>query len=301
MTPPPQAFQGGAITLGNFDGVHLGHRALVQATRRWADRLGGPAVALTFDPPPGRLLAPGSDRPPLLTLDDRVTLLHQAGADHVAILNTEASLLSLSPEAFVEDLLIRGLLTRAVIEGFNFRFGRGREGDTATLRRLCSAADIAFEEVPPCQVRGEPVSSSRIRAALAAGDVTQAAELLGRAYAIAGPVVSGAKRGRTLGFPTANLDPVETFLPAEGVYAVRVTLPDGATVAGAANIGANPTFGEDARKIEIHLLDYQGDLYGTRLSVAFVARIRATVRFTSVADLRAQLDRDIAATRDLVR
>jgi riboflavin kinase/FMN adenylyltransferase len=297
--PPPPAVTGGAVTVGNFDGVHHGHRELVAAARRWADRLGGPAVAVTFDPPPAHLLYPQAIRPPLTTLVDRADLLHAAGADHVVVLRTDAGLLSLSPEAFFEDVLLRQFRVTAVAEGYNFRFGRGRAGDVNTLRDLCAAAGVGFEEVPPQVVAGEAVSSSRVRAALAAGDVALAAELLGRPYRIAGRVVAGAKRGRTIGFPTANLDDVETLLPKEGVYAVRAAV-GGDVHPAAANVGPNPTFGEDARKIEVHLIGYTGDLYGAELAVEFAAWLRDTRPFAGVAELVEQLRQDVAAAARLL-
>jgi riboflavin kinase/FMN adenylyltransferase len=300
MTPPPAALTRGAVTVGNFDGVHRGHESLVAAARRWAREVGGPAVAVTFDPPAAALLFPGPARPPLTTLGDRVELLRAAGADHVAVLATDAGLLSLTPEAFFEDVLVRAFAARAVVEGYNFRFGKDRAGDTAALRGLCAGAGVAFEEVPPVLVGGAAVSSSRVRAALDRGDVGEVRQLLGRPYGVAGEVVTGAQRGRTLGFPTANLGPSGTLLPADGVYAVRATL-DGVEYAGAANVGPAPTFGETARKVEVHLLDFTGDLYGRRLAVHFLARIRGTMKFASAGELVTQLAADSAAARAATR
>ena len=289
---PPPAFAGGAVTVGNFDGVHRGHQALVATARQQADAVRGPVVAVTFDPPPHQVLHPGSERPPLTTIPQRAELLHAIGADHVVVLNTGPALLALSPEAFFEDVIARQLGAKAVVEGYNFRFGRGRAGTNDTLRTLCRAADIAFEEVPPFAQGGEPVSSSRVRAALVGGDVTQAAELLNRRYRIAGTVITGAKRGCTIGFPTANLGDVHTVLPGNGVYAVRATA-DGRDWPAAANVGPNPTFGEDARKIEVHLIGFSGDVYGKPMSVEFVSRLRDTRPFNGVNELVAQLQVDI--------
>lgn len=294
---PPPEFTGGAVTVGNFDGVHRGHQALVAAARRWAGRVNGPAVAVTFDPPPAALLYPRPEKAvPLTTLADRAALIAAAGADHVVTLRTDAGLLSLSPEAFFEDVLLGLFRARAVVEGSNFRFGRGRAGDTRTLRELCAKAGVGFEGVPPVAVGGEPVSSSRVRAALVAGDVAQAAELLGRPHRITGTVGTGAKRGRTIGFPTANLDGVPTLVPAVGVYAVRAVV-GGQCYPAAANVGPNPTFGEDARKIEVHLIDFAGDLYGKALAVEFVARLRDTRPFAGAAELSEQLKRDVEAAK----
>jgi riboflavin kinase/FMN adenylyltransferase len=289
---PPPGFAGGAVTLGNFDGVHRGHHALVAAARRWADCLGGPVVAVTFDPPPHQVLFPGPIRPPLTTLADRAELLHALGADHAVILRTGPQLLALSPEAFFEDVLARQLGAKAVVEGYDFRFGRGRAGDTATLRDLCATAGLAFEEVPPFVLGGEPVSSSRVRSALLAGEVAAAADLLGRPYRITGTVVSGAKRGRTIGFPTANLADVPVVLPGNGVYAVRAAV-DGVQCPAAANVGPNPTFGEDARKVEVHLISFTGDLYGKPMTAEFVAKLRDTRPFAGAAELAEQLKKDV--------
>lgn len=298
---PSAELTGGAVTVGNFDGVHLGHQALVVATRRQADTVGGPAVVVTFDPPPHRVLYPdsGPPRPPLTTLEHRAELLRKAGADHVIILRTGPALLALSPEAFFEDILVRQLGARAVVEGYDFRFGRGRAGTTARLRNLCASSEVAFEEVPQLQYRAEPVSSSRVRAAIVGGNVALAAELLARPYRIEGRVVEGARRGRTIGFPTANLADIPTVLPGEGVYAVRASVA-GRMLAGAANIGPNPTFGEDARKVEVHLLDFSGDLYGRPLAVDFIAQMRHTRLFAGADELTAQLKLDIEEARRIL-
>ena len=297
---PPPGFAGGAVTVGNFDGVHRGHRELVAAAARLAKAVGGPAVAVTFDPPPYQVLVPAAPpRPPLTTLADRAGLLHAAGADHVVVLRTTRELLGLTPEEFFRAVVGRVLGARAVAEGYDFRFGRDRAGDTATLRRLCETAGLGFEEVPPLNDGGEPVSSSRVRAAIVAGDVAAAAGLLGRPYRIAGTVVGGARRGRTIGFPTANLDNVPTVVPGTGVYAVRAMV-DGVTWPAAANVGPNPTFGEDARKIEVHLIGFGGDLYGQKIAAEFVAKLRDTRPFGGVDELAGQLRRDVAAAEKVL-
>jgi len=293
----PPGFAGGAVTVGNFDGVHLGHRALVAAAASRAHHLGGPAVAVTFDPPPYQVLVPDAPpRPPLTTVADRADLLRAAGADRVIVYRPDGVLLALPPAAFVRDVLLGQLGATAVVEGYDFRFGRGRVGDTALLRELCAAAGVGFEEVPPLTDADGPVSSSRVRAALLGGNVEAAAALLGRAFRVAGTVVAGARRGRTLGFPTANLGDVPTVLPGTGVYAVRAVV-GGATWPAAANVGPNPTFGEDARKVEVHLIDFAGNLYGAVLSVEFVAKLRDTRPFGGAAELAAQLGRDVVAAR----
>jgi riboflavin kinase/FMN adenylyltransferase len=298
---PPPEFTGGAVTIGNFDGVHLGHRALVAAAREAASELRIPTIVVTFDPTPHQVLHPdsGPPRPPLTTLADRAALLQAAGADHVIILRTSPSLLALSPEAFFEDILVRQLGAQAIVEGYDFRFGRARAGTTDVLRTLCSAAGMRFREVSPVMHAGEVVSSSRVRSAIVNGDIACASELLARPYRISGEVVTGAKRGRTIGFPTANLAHVPTVLPGNGVYAARAWV-DGIMWACAANIGPNPTFGEDARKVEIHLINFSGDLYGKALNVDFVARLRDTRPFAGVAELIEQLKQDIETAKRIV-
>ena len=293
---PPMAFTGGAVAVGNFDGVHRAHHQLVAVAREESRGIGGPAVVVTFDPPPLALLNPTQAKQPLTTTADRIALLQAAGAEHVVVLKTEVALLALSPEAFFEDVLIGLFDAKTIVEGYNFRFGRNRGGDTAILRALCAQAGRRFVEVPPLLEDAEAISSSRIRSALLAGDVTAVARWLGRRYAIRGTVETGAMRGRTIGFPTANLGAIGTLLPKDGVYAVRATV-GGATFAAAANVGPNPTFGDAARKVEVHLLDYNGDLYGRTMKVEFAARLRDTRPFATAADLVSQLEQDAALAR----
>ena len=295
---PPESIRGGVVAVGNFDGVHRGHAALIAA----ATELAGPSrpvVAVTFDPHPLVLLAPERFQPPLTTVAERARLLQAVGADRVGVLRTTPDLLGLSPEMFFDRIIRGALAARGMVEGFNFRFGRDRAGSNDTLRTLCRQADIAFREVAPFTLGGRPVSSSRVRDALLAGDLGEAAELLGRPYRVSGIVGTGARRGRTIGFPTANLDRIETLLPGNGVYAVRVQAPAG-RFAGAAHVGPNATFGEDARQVEVHLLDFAGDLYGQTLAVDFIARIRGTERFATVDALVAQMTKDVAEVRRLV-
>jgi riboflavin kinase/FMN adenylyltransferase len=222
--------------------------------------------------------------------------LHEIGADHVVVLQTTLELLSLSPSDFFREILEDALLVRGIVEGFNFRFGRDRAGTNAFLQAHCYQVGLAFREVPAFDLDGRPVSSSRVREALTSGNTEAATKLLGRAYRVTGVVGHGAHRGRTIGFPTANLDRIETLLPGDGVYATRVETPRG-RFAGAAHIGPNATFGEEARKLEVHLLDFEGDLYGQTLSVDFVARLRGTETFSGVEALIEQMKKDVAATR----
>lgn len=284
------------MAIGNFDGVHRGHQTLVAETTRQAKEVGGPAVILSFDPPPVHLLRPGLIQPPLTPLDTRIALLEAAGADAVLILRTTTELLQLSATEFFSQVVQERLAARAMVEGENFGFGRNREGDTALLAKLCRNAGLTLTIVPPILLGDRAISSSRVRQALLAGNVRDAAIQLGRNYRVRGVVGTGQKRGRTLGFPTANLTDVQSLLPRDGVYAVGASSKRGQWM-GAANVGPNPTFGEHARKVEVHLLDFSGDLVGQPLVVEFFERCRDTRPFPSVAELTAQLQRDVEWVR----
>ena len=295
---PPAASRGGVLTIGNFDGVHLGHAALVAEARRLAGEQGGPAVALTFDPHPLKLLRPAQFQPVLTTISDRAELLEACGADHVVVLRTSPALLQLTAVEFFHSVIRDRLAARALVEGPNFGFGRNREGNVATLRALCRESNLDFVQVPPVELAGKPLSSSRVRNALLQGAVREAAAMLNRPYRLRGMVGTGQARGRTLGFPTANLEQFEVLVPGDGVYAVRVHR-DQQCWPGAANIGPNPTFGEQARKVEVHLIGFSGDLLGESLALDFIDRLRATRPFASVEELKQQLARDIDQARRL--
>ena len=295
----PANCRGGAVTIGNFDGVHRGHAALLAAVRAQADALHGPGVAFTFEPRPLDLLRPGQAGPPLMTTEDRVRLLREGGADHVLVIRTTPELLALTAAEFFAEVVQQRLAARALVEGPNFGFGRARQGNVEMLAQLCRANDIALTIVPPVQINGDEVSSSRIRATLLRGDVDEGADLLGRPYRLSGVVGTGQRRGQTLGFPTANLDAVPTLIPGDGVYAVRAYVGDTPWPA-AANIGPNPTFGENARKVEVHLIDFHGDLYGAALTIDLLHRLRDTRPFRNVTELTEQLQRDIDQARGIV-
>lgn len=295
----PGDCRGGAVSIGNFDGVHRGHAALITELRRQADAVGGPAVALTFDPHPIELLRPEAAPPRLTTTEDRSRLLLGLGADHILVLGATQELLSLRANEFFAEMVQKRLHAKALVEGTNFGFGRGREGDVHTLAGLCEAAGIGLTVVPPVFVEGSEVSSSRVRSTLTTGNVREAAKLLGRPYRLHGLVGAGQRRGQKLGFPTANLEQLSTLIPGDGVYAVRVP-HEGTTWPGAANIGPNPTFAESARKVEIHLIDFRGDLYGKSLAVDFVERLRDTRPFKNIAELTEQLRRDVDRARRIV-
>jgi riboflavin kinase/FMN adenylyltransferase len=257
-------------------------------------------VALTFDPHPLQLLRPDKFQPVLTTIADRTRLLLNHGADEVIILQTSWPLLQLSAEDFFNTVIRERLDARCVVEGPNFGFGHNRGGDWHTLEVLSQKRGIEPPVIAASlMLDGKPVSSSRVRAALVCGNVHEAARLLGRNYRLHGRVGTGQRRGQSLGFPTANLEQMPTLVPGDGVYAVRVKW-GGRAWTGAANVGPNPTFGERARKVEVHLLDFQGDLYGQELTVDFVERLRDTQTFADKNQLVGQLQKDVAKTRQVM-
>ncbi len=287
----------GALTIGNFDGVHLGHAKIAQQVRKRADEVGGPAVVFTFDPHPVRLLRPELAPPPLTWTRRKVELLGQLGIDAVIAYPTTRELLQLTPEEFFQQIIVDKMAAKAMVEGPNFNFGKDRAGDVNTLKSLCQKHGILLDIVEPLTRSGETeyVSSSRIRKLIARGDVELACEMLTRPYRIRGMVTHGAGRGAGLGFATANLEAVDTLVPEIGVYAGMSYRGDN-VYAAAINIGPNPTFGEKARKIEVHLIDFQGSLYGEPLEVSFLSRLRDVTTFSDIDALKAQLDKDIQTT-----
>jgi riboflavin kinase / FMN adenylyltransferase len=281
------------LTVGNFDGVHLGHQRMLVQLVALARELGTRAVAVTFAPPPLAILAPDRVPPQLTTTSLKVELIRKLGVDEVVVYPASRELLSLTAEQFFAEVLVGQLGCLGLVEGPNFRFGRGRVGDVNLLREMCSQRQMPIRIVEACESEGTMVSSSEVRIAVGQGDVARARSLLGRPYSISGTVAHGAERGRLLGFPTANLDDIETLLPPPGVYAGRTNV-EGVPYPIALNIGPNPTFGENRLKVEAHLIGFTGDLYGRVLTIEFLDRLRGVVKFSSVEALRTQLQHDIA-------
>lgn len=292
----PVKFRRGAIAIGNFDGVHRGHARLIERLVARAAEIGGPAVAFTFDPHPARLLRPEAAPASLCWLERKAEMLAALGVDAVVAYPTDRELLALPADQFFTRIVREGLAARAIVEGPDFHFGCNRSGNTELLRRLGEEAGVQVEVVDPVIAEGGPVSSSRVRRLIAEGDIPTANRLLTRSYRIRGVVARGAARGTTLGFPTANLQEVDTLLPRHGIYAGLAHTKTG-TRPTALSLGPNPTFGENALKIEAFLLDFEGDLYGQSVQVDFLARLRDIVRFGGPAELVAQMDRDVLATR----
>lgn len=291
---------GCVMTIGNFDGVHLGHRSLIERLVDMGKNLGVPTVVFTFDPPPLRLLKPQSAPKPLTWNKRRESLLKKLGVDFVHFYPTDHQLLSLSPQEFFERILIDQLRVRGMVEGPNFKFGKDRAGDTRILSQLCQEHQVELEIAEPKSIGDKLVSSTQIREWVEQGELQQANTYLVEPYRISGTVGHGAARGRTLGFPTANLENIEVLIPAHGVYAARVTSPDHLVKNPVAlHIGPNPTFGENATKVEAHLLDFHGDLYGMNLELEILTAVRGVQKFQSKEELLHQLHRDIQQVRSV--
>jgi riboflavin kinase/FMN adenylyltransferase len=291
------------ITIGTFDGVHLGHRAILRRGREVADAMGLPLVALAFDPHPSAVLRPDRRPPRLQTADTKRRALLDAGADKVVILQPSEALLNQTPEQFIATLC-RTQPPAAMVEGHDFRFGSGRAGDIAMLRELGAAMGFDVHEVPTVEVVLNdhlivPARSSVIRYLVGCGRVADAGRCLGRLHEIVAPVIEGEQRGRTIGVPTINLDTAalnDVLVPGDGVYSGIAMLPDGDERAAAISVGAKPTFDGASLVIEAHLLDFDGNLYGQTVTLRFARWLRDQQRFPGLIALKAQLARDIALT-----
>ena len=287
-----------AVALGVFDGVHLAHRAILGTAVARARAEDHVALACTFDRHPAEILQPDRAPAPITTLDERLGLIAETGVDATIVLAFTRDLAAIEPEAFVKDMLLTRLSAREIVVGFNHRFGRGARGDARMLASLAERLGFQAHVVPPLEVDGVAVSSTEIRGALQRGDVARAGRFLGHPYFISGSVTSGAGRGRTLGFPTANIAFDRTLLVPRGVYLGRLTA-EGRLRLAVVNVGVRPTFGETTLAVEAHVLDFSGDLYGHPVRLEFLDRLRDEMRFGSVDELRAQIGRDIAAAREM--
>lgn len=293
----PDAYRNGIVALGNFDGFHRGHQAVVGRAVERARAEGRPALVATFDPHPVRHFKP--DLPPfrLTTLGQRERLFAEAGADAMLVFRFDRDLASVTAEDFVADWLAGRIGAAGVVTGEDFTFGRGRGGNVDVLRDLAARHGMSADAVGPVEADGEPVSSSRIRDALRDGDLATATRLLTRPFAIEGIVEHGDKRGRELGYPTANLSLGKYLRPRFGIYAVRGRLPDGELVDGVANLGVRPTFDPPKELLEPYFLDWFGDLYGRRIEVELHAYLRPEQKFDTLDALKAQMREDETAAR----
>lgn len=298
----PAEARGCVLTIGNFDGVHVGHQRILQTARRVADQCGARVVAMTFEPSPGQLLHP--DQPPgrLSTVEAKARLLRQAGADWVVLVKTDRDLLALEAEEFLQRIIMDTLAPRHVVEGQDFFFGRGRSGTIDVLRAAGGAHGFDVHVVEPMTLEFDgqrrPVSSTLTRHLLGAGRVEDANRCLGRAFALWGEVIGGEGRGRALQYPTINIDPGEQMLPADGVYAGWAEL-EGRKFPAAISIGDKPTFGGQQRCVEAFLLNASGDYYDEEVTLRFLHRLRGQERFADGKALQAQIQKDVQRVREL--
>lgn len=296
----PERLRGGIIALGNFDGFHLGHQAVVGRAVARARAEGRPALVGTFDPHPIRHFVPDSAPFRLTTLDQRQRLFGDAGADAMVVFQFDTALAALGADAFIAQLLIDRIGIAGAVTGEDFTFGKARSGSVEMLARVGAARGFSVDTVAPVTLDGATVSSSRIRALLKQGDPREAARLLTRPFAIAGTVQHGDKLGRTIGYPTANLDMGGYVRPAYGIYAVRGTLPDGRVLDGAANLGIRPSFDPPKELLEPFFFDFSEDLYGQAIEVALIDYLRPEAKFDTLEALTTQMDADCDRARILL-
>jgi riboflavin kinase/FMN adenylyltransferase len=290
------SLQGSVATLGNFDGIHLGHQALLRSAVDDARRLGSPSVVLTFEPHPLKVLAPERAPKLLLAHKDKMQLFQSFGVDVVVVQHFDASFASLGADEFVDTILVERLKIKKVWVGRDLRFGQGRKGRVDDLIRWGRERKFEVGVMEPVVVNGVRVSSSHIRQLLAEGRVEKVEPMLGRYHFVSGRVVSGHRRGRELGFPTANISSRTEVLPSDGIYATLFQIEE-KKFPSVSNIGVNPTFGDGPRTVESFILDYQNDLYGKPVRLSFLRRIREEKKFASVDQLVAQMAADVASAR----
>ena len=298
----PKPYIASSLAIGTFDGVHLGHQAIIRTAVEDARMHGRPALVLTFDRHPSELLVP--DRAPrmLTTPAQRNRYLADLGADGLVILRFDHALSQLTPDAFLQFIVKDRLGAQAIVVGANFCFGKSRAGDVVYLQEAQTAFEFELHALQPVLMDGIPASSTRIRERLRVGDIAEAERLLNHSFLLAGTVVGGQRLGRTLGYPTANLAlTYRQVVPADGIYAVQAILDDGQIVGGACSIGNRPTIDGAGRSIETYLLDFSADIYGRGMELRFVKRLREELKFDSLEALTAQMAIDVAAARSALQ
>jgi riboflavin kinase/FMN adenylyltransferase len=298
--PCPDSGPGRAVAIGNFDGVHLGHQAILAVLQQRGRESRIPAAVVCFEPQPKEYFAPASAPARLMRLRDKAERLTEAGVDELRVLRFDAALAGLEARDFIERVLVGALRARQVVIGEGFRFGHGRSGDVELLRREGRACGFAVDTVAPRVASGRPVSSTRVREAVAAGRFEEARALLGSDFRISGRVIAGAKLGRRLGFRTANMRLHRRVSPVAGIHAVRVTGAGLVRHPGVASVGTRPTVGGTEWLLETHLFDFEGELYRERLDVDFVARLRDEIRFPDLESMTAQMREDARLARRLL-
>ena len=287
------------VTIGNFDGVHRGHAEIFAHLKQTSITRGLPSVVVTFEPHPLKILAPESAPSMITTFEQKVALIDDSGIDNLVVVPFTKEFSRLSASDFVLTILCAPLGMKHIIIGHDYAFGRGREGNFSTLERLGMLNGFTLEDLPPIGEEGVVFSSSLVRSAISSGDMAAAARTLGRYYQISGTVVHGREIGKSLGFPTANIQTANELLPADGVYAVKVEV-DGQYVNGACNIGCNPTFSGQKRTVEVFLLDFSSQIYEHPIEVHFVRRVRAVRTFSDGNALKAQIDLDVTDVRRIL-
>lgn len=292
-------FDNSILTLGNFDGLHLGHQELVRMIIRRARETGALSMVVTFRPHPLKILAP-EKCPPLISIyEEKIKLFERLGIDVLVKIPFTLEFSAMPPEDFVRDVLCGTLGAKEIFVGYNYRFGKRREGDIRTLRSLGEKYGFTVREIEQIAFGGEVISSTKIRTLLREGDVEHAAKLLGRTYAITGIVVKGDGRGKGLGFPTANIAPKHSIIPADGVYAVRLVVRE-KVYDGIANIGMRPTFNKKVLAIEVHVFDFNEDIYGEDISLYFIRKIREEKKFKGAEALVTQIKSDIETAKEIL-
>ena len=298
LTAFPEAFHGGAISIGKFDGMHLGHSLIVHRLKSYAHQRQIPAILVTFDPPPALLLQPNAGLKPICSLPRKIELIRHFHIDAVVVIPTTRELLQQSAETFFYETIQQRFQTQVVVAGRNFSFGRDRIGNPDVIKLYGQWTGIEVDIVDPLQIGEERVSSSGIRRLIQWGQMERVNELMPSPYRMTGTVIAGEERGRTLGFPTANLGDVQTILPKQGVYATATWI-EGKRYGSTTHVGTNPTFDVATPKIEVFIHDFDGDLYGQQIAVDFLALLREPIRFDSAEALVQQMHEDVARSRHI--
>ncbi|MDH5762042.1 MAG: bifunctional riboflavin kinase/FAD synthetase [Nitrospinota bacterium] len=287
------------MTIGNFDGVHLGHQIIFRRVAEIARQNNGTAIVFTFEPHPLKIIAPDKAPPLLTSFRKKMELMEQCGIDQVVCADFTQGFADQQPREFAENILVGKIGVKEIVVGYDYAFGRGREGTISYLKKMGEEFNFQVHVIDPVELEGHRVSSSYVRELIEEGDVTRARDFLGRHYSIQGPVVHGHKTGRGIGFPTANIDTSKVQIPGTGVYAVYVT-SEGKVYSGVVNIGFNPTFNRDRLSVEVHIFDFGDSIYGEEIEVAFIERIRGEIQFDSAKDLVAQIEKDIATAKTIL-
>jgi len=292
-------FRNPVLTLGNFDGVHLGHQKIFEAIKEEARKMGGEALVFTFDPHPLQVLAPQRCPPPITPFKKKMMLMEKVGIDVIIVATFDLDLANITPETFVKQILVDKIGAKKILVGYNYYFGKDRKGNVEMLIRLGQQFGFEVKVIGAMKVNDTPVSSSKIRELIQGGEMQQAAQLLGRNYRLIGKVIWGTGRGKGLGCPTANLQIPNSLYPKTGVYAVEAIVGN-KTYPGVANVGYNPTFGQNPLSVEVHILDFARDIYGEEIQLIFFERIRNEETFEDPDSLVRQMRRDIDVARKIL-